>query len=154
MPAAVITAPVTMSAVEHPLARTAPLGLLARPGGEEDVVVDAQRGKEDEAEQGQRRVDRREAVDVLGEEHAEAERRRVGRHHGREQQQRCGERAQERDEDQQHDRERGGGDDEVVAVGGRAEVVLLGGRAADERVRSRLTHGVRSAGIWSTVPGA
>ena len=39
-------------AAQHPLARTAALGLLANPGHQEDVVVDSQRDQEYEREEG------------------------------------------------------------------------------------------------------
>ena len=113
--------------------------LLARPCGEEDVVVDAQRGEEDESEQRQGRVDGREVVDALGQQDAEAQRGEIGGDHRGEQHDRCCERAQERDEDDEHHGERGRDHDQRVAVGRLAQVVFLRGRAPDERPRRGLS---------------
>ena len=61
-------------AAEHALPRAVRERLLAHPGHQEDVVVDAQRDEEDEREQRQRRVAAREAEDDVEDDGADAER--------------------------------------------------------------------------------
>ena len=64
-PAEVITPPVTPSPRRMPGPGAVFQGLLAHPGHQEDVVVDAEGHQEDETEQRHRGVRAREAEDVV-----------------------------------------------------------------------------------------
>src|SRR5436190_1779689 len=88
---------------ERALAGARALGLLADPGHQEDVVVDAQRDQEHEREQRHRHVRARKGEQVPEHQRGQAERGREGQHHRADQHQRRDDRPQQQREDDQHD---------------------------------------------------
>ena len=111
-----------------------PLGLLAHPGHQEDVVVDAERDQEDEGEQRQGRIARPEPEEASKTMNADAERGGERQHHRPDQHQRRDDGAQQHHQDQEDDGERDRRDQPGVARGGDPEVALDRGRPADEHV--------------------
>ena len=107
------------------------VALLADPGQQEDVVVDAERDQEQEREQ------RHRGVGVLEDQRADAEREGVREQDRADHVDRRDQRAQERRHDQEDEAERERDDQLGVARERLLGVVDLGARAADERRPAR-----------------
>ena len=112
------------------------LRLLADPGHQEDVVVDAERDQEDEHVERERRVLAAEVEHVPEDQGADPERGPERQHHGRHQHQRGHDRAQQQAQDDQHDEQHQRDDQPVVVLVGRVDVDDHRGHAADLGVRA------------------
>ena len=137
-------------AADHARPRAVVEGLLADPGHQEDVVVDAERDEEHEAYSGSDGSDAREAEDHVVDDHADAERRAEGQDHRPDQQQRREHRPQQQ--------RSGSGTRSTSAIGtissvsrvAASRVELDRGLAADEHVlAARLAPAARIGSIGS-----
>jgi len=110
------------------------MAFLVHAAHQEDVVVDAERDQEDEAEERHGRVRAREAEDPVEDERRDPEGRAEGEHGRQHQQDRGDHGAQQQHEDHEDHREHDGDDQVAVVDGGVVRVDGGRGHPADERL--------------------